>query len=300
MKSDLTEGKKVLDLAVSKCLTGARLSEKELKQMINITERELMHQYGCDFVMTEKIKTHTKLEQHRQRSQNLYNKKDNYESGYPKSPLTRTKPIVESKKKLLEQLSDSQMVDYISQEISGNRTSAPVISVEPANFQNTTVTNPSDGLLEKRLTQYLGMLRGMQLWYHGAHHATRGTGFVSDHGSLFGDFYQDLSSEVDGAIEKAVGLTNNETLSCPRTITSVALGVISKYPTPSSTSTLAIASSALQMEKDYICLVEAIFSELETAQLLSLGLNDFLMGSVNSHDTHVYKLQQRVKSEIEN
>jgi len=299
MKYILAEGKKVLELAVSKCLTGANLTEKELKQILDISERDLMNQYGCDFIMTEKIKTHAKQEQYRQRAQNLYVKPEKKKSGYPKKPSTRTSPITESKKKILE-FSDKEMVSYISQEISGKQFPDVAISVTPPVSQiKTTLGNPNDNLLEKRLTQYLGMLRCMHLWFHGAHHATRGSSFVADH-SLYSDIYNMLSEEIDSAIEKAVGTTNNEGLSCPKEITSIALSILCKYPTPSSTSSLAIASTALQIEKDYTLLVSAIFEELDSAQLLSLGLNDFLMGSANSHGTHIYKLQQRVKSEIEN
>ena len=46
-------------------------------------------------------------------------------------------------------------------------------------------------------------------------------------------------------------------------------------------------------------MLEILFKELESSGELSLGLNDFLAASANSHENHVYLLQQRVKTEID-
>lgn len=298
MKQLLSEVKKVLELSISKCLTGAKLSDKEIKQIMNVSENDLMRLHKCDFIMVEKIKTHARQELNRQRAQNLYNRNSDYKSDYPKKPYTRTKPIAESKN-LLE-FSDKDMVDYITHELSGDSQIDAVITVNPTTTTQIINANPHEGLLQKRLSQYLGMVRAMELWYHSAHHASRGTSFSGDHPNLFGDFYSFMLSEADAVIEKAVGTTNNEEMACPRKITSIALTVLSKYPTPVSTSSLATGSTALQIENDYIQLVTEIFKELDDAKLLSLGWNDFLMSSVNSHESHIYKLQQRVKTDLEN
>ena len=155
-------------------------------------------------------------------------------------------------------------------------------------------------LLSKRLSQYLGMIRAMHLWYHSAHHATRGASFIGDHASLFGKFYEEAVGEFDGTMEKAVGLTGDEGISCPVYITKLALQVLTKYPSPPALSSLAIAATALQMEKDYIKMVGQIFEDLEGEGSLTLGLNDFLMAAANSHETRVYLLQQRIKTTLDN
>lgn len=164
----------------------------------------------------------------------------------------------------------------------------------PKNFDS------SGSLLSKRFSQYLGMLRAMHLWYHGAHHATRGASFSGDHANLFGKFYLDSVEEFDGAVEKAIGLTQDEGVSCPVHVTKLALQAMMKYPSPPSISSLAIAATALQLEKDYIEMVGQMFEDLEEEGQLSLGLNDFLMASANSHETRVYLLQQRIKTTLEN
>lgn len=195
--------------------------------------------------------------------------------------------------KNLSECSDSEMVNMLSQAVSEIETAAgPVIG-------KMTMTNPQFSLFSKRMGQYIGMLRGMQLWYHSAHHTTRGTGFAGDHPGLYGSFYDTTGKELDGAIEKAVGISNDEEMGCPKRVTSLAMQVIDRYPSPVKMTSLAIASTALQIENDYQKVVKTLFTELERAGCLSFGLNDFLMSSANSHEEHIYKLQQRVKTELE-
>ena len=154
-------------------------------------------------------------------------------------------------------------------------------------------------LLVTRLSQYIGMLRAMHLWYHGAHHCVRGTSFSGDHKNLFGDIYEAIEEEIDTAIEKAVGVTGDEGMACPMHITKTALQVMQHYPSPPAVTSLAMAAVGLEMEKHYLEMVEHMFEELEDAGALSLGLNDFLAASANDHEMHVYHLQQRVKTELE-
>jgi hypothetical protein len=82
-------------------------------------------------------------------------------------------------------------------------------------------------------------------------------------------------------------------------ITKLALQQMGTYPSPPTLSALAMASTALMIEKNYLQMLEILFKELESSGELSLGLNDFLAASANSHENHVYLLQQRVKTEID-
>lgn len=156
------------------------------------------------------------------------------------------------------------------------------------------------GLLPKRLSQYLGMMRAMHLWFHGAHNVVRGTSFSGDHVDLFGKIYLQIQAEIDSAIEKAVGVTGDEGMACPMHITKTALQVLSNYPSPPSISSLAMAAVGLEMEKHFLEMLEVMFRELDEAGLLTLGLNDYLAALANSHENNVYLLHQRVKTELEN
>lgn len=195
----------------------------------------------------------------------------------------------------LSECSDDEMVDIISKTVLGKPD-------EPASMMMAQVAmhdSQHSDLLKTRLSQYIAMVRMMQLWYHAAHHITRGVGFAGDHVTIFGSFYKQMEEEFDGAVEKAIGLTNDEELGCPVCVTSMSAKVMTKYPSPAKCTSLSIASIALQMENDYQALVKAIFDELESAGCLTLGLDDFLMANANEHEGNIYKLQQRVKSEIE-
>jgi len=289
-KHRLTEAKKDLELAVSKALCDAPLSAVELKELSAVTEADLMLKHGCDIYMSNKVKMHVHRELFRHRAQDLFIDRDNdssYVSGYPERPYTATSPISESKQgrrpKLNECPSDPAAEDKL-------------VTGVLYQLQN----NNAGENLKLRLGQYIGMLRAMQLWFHGAHHVTRGTSFAGDHVNIFGRIYTDIEKEIDGAIEKAVGLTRDEGIACPTYITELALQVLRAYPSPPVISELTIAATGLEIENNYLSMITEMFKTLEASNELSLGLNDFLAASANLHESHVYLLQQRVKSEIGN
>jgi len=153
--------------------------------------------------------------------------------------------------------------------------------------------------LENYLVNYVGSLRAIQLWFHSAHILAKGTGFAGDHVHLYGRIYDEVTEELDTAIEKAVGITDNEVMGCPRVITFKALEVLMDYPVPTDAAALKIAVSALALVKSYLAFVEKMFGDLEEADELSLGLNDFLAQSANTFEGYAYLLQQRVKQEMD-
>ena len=160
--------------------------------------------------------------------------------------------------------------------------------------------NPGDErLLEDCLQEYISTTRAIHLWFHGAHNVTRGTGFAGDHVSLYGRIYQEIQEDIDGLIEKSVGLTQNEELACPIAITVRAGEILSNYPSPTSLTSLSIASCGLQLLEAYLELLKMIFESLESSDDLSLGLNDYIMAHANKYETFIYLLQQRQKSELD-
>ena len=91
----LSEAKSDLELAVTKSLCQAPLRPQELEELLAISEADLMRDYDCDLYMAEKVKSHTKNEQYRMRSQNLYTPEEETSGLYPEKPYTRTNPINE-------------------------------------------------------------------------------------------------------------------------------------------------------------------------------------------------------------
>lgn len=145
------------------------------------------------------------------------------------------------------------------------------------------------------LANYIGSLRAIQLWFHSAHVLAKGVGFAGDHVNIYGRIYDEVTQDIDAAMEKAVGLTENEAVACPRVMTYKALEVLMDYPTPTNATDLKIALSALALVKSYLAFVSQMFKDLEDHEMLSLGMNDFLAQSANTFEGYAYLLQQRVK-----
>ena len=122
MKRLLREGKAEIELAVTKCLTGAKLTPSELNEVCAVGESDLMRDYGCDLYMAETVKLHAKREMLRLRAQNQFTRMEGLwnEDGYPNKPFTRTDYIKESRRRLREDHheedrshhGDGRMMDY--------------------------------------------------------------------------------------------------------------------------------------------------------------------------------------------
>ena len=145
---------------------------------------------------------------------------------------------------------------------------------------------------------FLGHLRMMHLWFHGAHHLVSGVSFSGDHANLFGTIYTEIQEQMDGAIEKFVGLIG-EDMGDPLAITSKALEAMQTYQSPAHRSATAIAMTGLQIEKDFLGLCEEMYAVLKQNDALTLGLDDFIMATASAHETFVYLLQQRVREAMQ-
>lgn len=147
------------------------------------------------------------------------------------------------------------------------------------------------------MLEYVGFMRMMHLWFHGAHHLTRGANFAGDHVNLYGKIYAATQEEIDGAIEKAVGLFGDECAD-PMSITEKALEIMSEYPSPIELPTAGIAAVGLQIEKDFLQFSKNIYDQMKSSGDLTLGLDDFIMATANAHETNVYLLKQRTRDEM--
>ena len=160
-----------------------------------------------------------------------------------------------------------------------------------------------DADLEKAkptMFEYVATTRALHLWLHGAHNVTRGAGFAGDHVHIYGEMYTQIQQDIDGLIEKAVGIFEDETLACPTGITVRAAEILAEYPSPAGLSALAIAASAKSLVKAYIAFLGHVKSELSELGALTLGLEDYIGSAANQYEDYVYLLQQREKSELQN
>jgi len=148
------------------------------------------------------------------------------------------------------------------------------------------------------IVAYIAFVRAAYSWFHAAHHSTSGVAFAGDH-ELYSVIYNDYLQVLDGIIEKSIGSCGVETVAAPIPSLELSIAVLKGYPSPESMTSLAIASAALQLEQDYLQATDELFRTLEQMECLPLGLNDFLAATANKHDTFVYKLSQRVKTEVQ-
>jgi len=149
------------------------------------------------------------------------------------------------------------------------------------------------------LLTYIACTKATEMWFHAAHHVTKGTGFGGDHINIYGRIYTELEEDFDEIVEKGLGLTGDETLADPVSILSMAAGQLSQYPPPSNQDAEYIASNALEVAKAYIAFIEQIYKQFESCGM-SLGLDDQLQGFANKYETYVYLLQQRTRTSAMN
>jgi hypothetical protein len=150
------------------------------------------------------------------------------------------------------------------------------------------------------MAEYIATTRALHLWFHGAHNVTRGSGFAGDHMLLYGTIYVRVQDDIDGLIEKAVGLLEDESLGCPKSITTRAAEILQGYPSPAELSALAIAAAGKSLMKAYIEFLVHVRKELKDYGVLTMGLEDFIASAANAYEDFVYLLQQREKSELQN
>lgn len=145
----------------------------------------------------------------------------------------------------------------------------------------------------------VGSLRGAHMWYHAAHVLAKGTGFLGDHVHLYGEIYNNITEQLDGAMEKVVGLTNKESLVCPVSVAAYAVKFLEMYDSPVDRPAYHIAQTALTIEEDVLSAIEAIYNVLKHHGIMTLGLEDFIADLANTHERYYYLLQQRVKTNLD-
>ena len=152
--------------------------------------------------------------------------------------------------------------------------------------------------LDDLMSDYIACVKTIHDWFHSAHILSKGASFSGDHVNLYGKIYEELGDSLDGIIEKILGITNDEEIVCPTKIAHAVASKMQVIPTNSNKDGLMIASTALQLTVSHIQNTESFFKELESAEMLSLGFNDFLAAYCNQLEGYVYLLQQRVKENL--
>lgn len=157
---------------------------------------------------------------------------------------------------------------------------------------SNTDTLDDTGDLKDCMMQILFHIKAMELWFHGAHHVTGGTGFSGDHVNLYSKIYEDISENYDEAAEKAIGLTD-ESVACPLEVSNGMVKVISKYKSPCKNNADEISKIGLNIIHNYLNFLEEMYAKMKKEDLLTLGLDDFIMSMANDYEEIFYLLKQR-------
>jgi hypothetical protein len=144
-------------------------------------------------------------------------------------------------------------------------------------------------------SEWLCMAKSVEIWFHSAHHLTKGTGFSGDHVNLYGMIYTELQEEFDAASERVLGITNNEKLLCPIQLTNLALEKLKQWPSTANLSGQDIGMAAHRIILEYSLWENNFHSHLDGLGLLTIGLDDMISSNASNHERYIYLLQQRSK-----
>ena len=145
------------------------------------------------------------------------------------------------------------------------------------------------------LLVYICFTKANQMWFHAAHHVTKGKGFAGDHELLYGKIYESLTEDLDALIERAIGYTDSEIFACPIVISEMTAKVLKRFCSPTDRSDQEIVEIAYDSLEKLIQNLESLHEKFQRSGQLSLGLEDLLAGFANQYETYIYMLKQRLK-----
>jgi DNA-binding ferritin-like protein len=167
----------------------------------------------------------------------------------------------------------------------------------PAQAEQSVHGHEGSELLAEELSYNIAWLRVLSIWFQHAHWATSGKTSYGDH-LLYERIYNEITEEIDGLAEKAVGLCG------PHTVDTHLHGkmigeMLCAYPSPArANEATMIASTGLAAVSDYIETLNETYKTLKSADSLSMGLDDYIMALVSKLESQVYLLKQRVRSTL--
>ena len=157
--------------------------------------------------------------------------------------------------------------------------------------------------MKPTLQNLLGLLQALYQLEWAAHWQSMGDTAYQDH-LLLNKLYDTVAGEVDACAEKLVGLAQSGIPVGPlHVITEVVPYWLQKWcwvpnppnsTVPHETQSPVSLQTVLLAEKDLQTFIQQVYGQFKQSNTMTLGLDDFLMSMANTHETHLYLLQQRV------
>ncbi len=136
---------------------------------------------------------------------------------------------------------------------------------------------------------YIAVQKAIVLIHQNAHWLAEGDSSYGDH-LLFERTYETAQKGLDASAEKMIGLFGKEALDF--STQNVLLGrALSYYKELEGDP----ATMCLSVEKSFLKLSQELYDLFEQEDVLTLGLDDFLMSNASDHEENVYLLQQKLK-----
>jgi DNA-binding ferritin-like protein len=139
--------------------------------------------------------------------------------------------------------------------------------------------------MKTELQSLFCQLRALSWTHHAAHWQAKGTDAYQDH-LLFERLYKDTLDEIDGFAEKLVGLLGDDT------VDPVVMIAGTHRHVAAACAVKGLMPRALTSETLFLSAIKSALDSLD----LSPGMQNFLEGVADLHETHVYLLKQHFKA----
>lgn len=141
-------------------------------------------------------------------------------------------------------------------------------------------------MVERAMTTLLAILRAQYWNYQTSHWTSKGMPYYGDH-LLFQRLYEQVQEEIDVLAEKMVGYFGAHAVEA-----SASLEAMQEW-VDRWTDEDDLFLRALKSEEDLQVTFKATYDMISDAGGMTLGLDDWIMATANSHESHQYLLQQR-------
>lgn len=145
------------------------------------------------------------------------------------------------------------------------------------------------------LLSFIACTKATEMWFHAAHHVTKGKGFAGDHNILYSKIYELLGDDYDSLVEKGIGLYDEEQLACPILISNLASKIVCNYDSPSNRNDHDIAEIGLYVLLHHLNTLEEFYNQIENTENFTIGFDDLLASMANEYERYIYMLKQRLK-----
>lgn len=150
-------------------------------------------------------------------------------------------------------------------------------------------------MISDLLLSFIACTKATQMWFHAAHHVTKGKGFVGDHSILYTKIYETLGEDYDSLVEKGIGLYDEEQLACPILVSQLSAQIVSQFNSPVNRNDEDIAYIGLHILDHHLNNLEDLYYKIENSQEFTIGFDDLLASMANLYEKYIYMLKQRLK-----